>query len=139
MHQSATILRRDVTRTKHRIGALFRKGDKQRWDVCRVVFQIGIVNDADLARRMFDGIAYGRAFAQISFVAQQDDTRVARGQPLQNRPGAVRTPVVDYDHFETADEWMIQRENSSQTCFDDVLLVVDWHHDAEAEGGKRRL
>src|SRR5689334_4103657 len=121
MHQGTAVRSRNISRTEYCVGTFLCEGYEQRGNVRRIVFKISVMNDADLARRVFDGLSYGRAFSKIFLVPQKNDSRIVGCKSLQNRPGSICTPVVDNDDFETTNQGVLQRENSFETCFNNVL------------------
>jgi hypothetical protein len=82
---------------------------------------------------MRDCIAESCAFPHILWIAQQHDPMVILGEPLKYFPGAVGALIVNNNKFETADQFVLQREDSANARLDDMALVKYWYQDAEPE------
>ncbi len=65
----------------------------------RVVLEIGVLNEAEVALGMLDGGADSGAFALVYLVAEQADAGVAGGDFAEDVPGAVTAAIVDDDEF----------------------------------------
>jgi len=61
----------------------------------RIVLQIGVLHDGDVAGHQPDGRANGRPFAAVAVVAESADAGILGGQSLQFLPRAVAGAVVD--------------------------------------------
>src|SRR5262245_4114759 len=97
VHQGAAIWRGKIARAEHCVGALSGKRHEQRGDVRGVVFEVGIMNDAYVARGPRDGGAYGRALPLIMLVAQERQAVLLFGKTLKDMPAAVGAAIVNHD------------------------------------------
>jgi len=68
-------------------------------DVARIVLQVGIMHDADLAGGMSQRRAQRCSFSQVAFLPQQQHPVVFSCNPLQYSPAPIVTAVVYHDHF----------------------------------------
>src|SRR4051812_45956466 len=88
-----------ISGTEDRIGMPLEKGLQKSRVLTWVVLQVGILNEAEVARRALDSRPHGCAFSPVDRMLEQSDARVGRRKPFQNGRCAIRRAVVDDDEF----------------------------------------
>ena len=95
--QHAGLHARQITRAEDGVGVAGEQRLQQHGILSRVILEVGVLDNAEVAAGLFDGRAYGRAFAPVYLVAKKADARIAFRQTLQNEGGAVSGTVVDHN------------------------------------------
>ena len=97
--QHARLAAREIARAEHGIGAAIEQGTNQDRVFEGVVFQVGILDDREIAGGLLDRGAHGGALAAIDFVSKEANLRMCRRQAFEHGPGAVGRAVVDDDQL----------------------------------------
>ena len=80
-----------IARAENDIGIAVQNGLYQFPVLGRIVLQIGVLNDANIAAGMLNGRANSRSFSLVALVfVEADEIRVCRGKARQNSRGVVR-------------------------------------------------
>jgi hypothetical protein len=99
IHQRSAVRRRQVPRTEDRVRALFCEREKQGWNVCGIVFEIGIVDNGNVAGQARKSSSYRGAFSLIGLVGDQRNARVFVGELFQHFKRAVGACIIDDYQF----------------------------------------
>ena len=134
MLETARLFAVEIPRAEDSVGVAFQKGLEEARILGRVVFEVGILNDGEVAVGELDGGTDGGAFAAIPGMAIEADLGERGGQALQDGVGAIRGAIVHDD--ELAFHVLRQRrgEHTRDAAFDNGALVVDRHEDGELHG-----
>src|ERR1700740_2122850 len=106
---------------------------EQFWVFGRIVFEIGILHDAEIAAGFLYGGAHRSPFALVGFLSNKPNAGMLSRQAVQNFYGAVRGTIV-YDDELTID---VLRERGcqylSQALFYHGAFVIDGYQDREPQ------
>src|SRR5712692_3593451 len=102
------------------------------WILVGVVFEVGILDDAELPARGLDRCSDGRALALIPVVTEQPyDVRMKGSDLLHDFGGAIGGGVIDHNDF-AADLLRERRaQNSFQQGTNEFFFVIKGHQDRE--------
>ena len=89
----------DKTGTEHRIGIPLQNRFDQPRVIPGIIFQIGILEDRQIAGHFRNRPANRRAFALVFPLLNDFQFRVPPRQFLGDLPGAVRRSVIDQNDF----------------------------------------
>ena len=100
----------------------------------RVVLQVGVLHDHDVAGGVAEALAQGRPLALIARLV--DHAQIAVGLHfLQNAPRAVRAAIIDQDDLFRN----VHGPHAAHHLADPALLVVNRDDDRELEPGRHRI
>src|SRR5579859_4213849 len=117
----------DVTAPEDNLGlALEDRGDESR-PIPRVVLQVGVLDEDEVAAGRTDPGSHRRAFAPVDAVAHHPYRRVLEGS--QDLVGPIHRSVVDDDDFPV--DRQIDPTHPPDDLPDGVSLVVDGHDHRE--------
>src|SRR5579864_5288047 len=99
VRQHAALLARHVPRSEHRIRPPVEQRTQQLHIFVRIVFEIGVLHQAEIPRRMRDRRPHRRALPLIPLMLNQLDPRVALRQALQYSQRSVGRAIVHHDQL----------------------------------------
>ena len=116
-------------RAVHHVGLAFGDEAEQRRVVARVVLQVGVLHDDDLAGGVGEAAAQGRALAAILSVVAKLQTGISAQQVPQPFGGAIGGAVVHHDDL------FLQRHrlHAGQDFLDGADFVVRRDHHGNPE------
>ena len=115
----------EIAGTEDGIGVAIEQRPEQGRVIARIVFEIGVLHQAEIAAGVFDGGTHGRAFALVHFVPEQANARFDGGEPRQDFRGAVSGTIVNDDEFLLQSLRNGRIQNSLQAAFHQGPLIVD--------------
>jgi len=123
--QDAALLARQVAGAENGVGVTGEERFEEDGIFLRVVLEVGILNEAEIALGVADGGPDGGAFALVDFVTEEADPGFMGGEALEDVPGAIPGAVIHDDEFalHLLGEWRI--EDLAEAALDDGPLVVD--------------
>ena len=121
--------RSQKSRTVDDVGLAFEDGLEQQRVFARVVLEVRVLDDDDIAGGLAEAARHGGALALILRL-QEHAHAVVPVELGQNRPRPIPRPVVDDDDFRL-DVAEINGEDSSDDFPNRRLLVVAGHHDGQ--------
>src|SRR6266436_3134150 len=77
------------------IGPALENGLEQTRVISRIVFEVGVLENRDVARHFGNGAADGGSFSSIARLAEEADLRMLIGEALGDLPTGVGGMVVD--------------------------------------------
>ena len=101
----------------------------------RVVLQVGVLHDDDVAGAVLEALAQRRALAQVLRLVEDADVVVLLLESARGCRGAVGRAVVDEDDLLRDRTAWTRRTSSRQPA----LLVVDGDDDRQLEAGRDRV
>jgi hypothetical protein len=108
------------------VGAV-RDGFDQLREVRRLVLQVSVHRDDDVAPRADEPCVHRRMLPEIPLEAHRLDARVPRVEALDRRPRAVARAVVDDDHLERTRIGLENGHRLRHDLLDGSFLVEDGH------------
>ena len=108
-----------------------RHGADQLREVRRLVLQVSVHRDDDVAARADESRVHRRVLAEVALEAHSLDPRVARVESLDRRPGAVARAVVHDDHLERARVALEDLDGLGHDLLYGSLLVEDGHDEGD--------
>src|SRR5262245_13806538 len=110
-------------RAVYHVGLAIQDGLEEPRVIGRVVLQVGVLHQHDIARHPFKSGAQSRPLALVPVLEQDDHARAGLGP--QNLPRPVRRPVIDHD-----DLFLRRlRQNPAEDFVDGARFVVDGNDD----------
>ncbi len=97
--QDPRLLARHVAGSEHGVRMAFEKGFQKLRIFVRVVLEVSVLHEAEVASSLLNRGSNGRAFALILFMPEQTNAGMLLRKALQNIPGSVRGTVIDDDQF----------------------------------------
>ncbi len=121
----------EKARAVDHIGAVLEKRPYEARIVPRVVLEIGVLEERQVAGRGGDAGAYGGAFALVVRVLEVAQPRLFGRQLAQDLACAVGGAVVDDHHLELGEAGVLDSQDPGQQVAHQVAFVVDRHDHAE--------
>ena len=115
---------RQITRTEDGVGVAGEQRLQQHRVFGGVIFEVGVLYDAEVAGGLLDGRPHRRAFAPVHLVAKKTDARIAFRQTLQNQGRAVGRTVVDHNQLPVHVFWQGSGQYLSKTALRHGPFVV---------------
>jgi hypothetical protein len=129
--QHADLFAGHVARAEDGIGAAIEQRAQQARIFARIVLEVGILHDGEVAHGLADGRAHGRALASIALVPVEPDLSGLARQPLQNRVRAVSRTIVDDHQLALHVLRNGRRQHLRDAAFHHGALVVDRHQNRQ--------
>ena len=97
----------------------------------RVVLQVAVHRDQDLAPGVLDAGRHGRRLAVVAPELHDAKSRVVPGDVDGKLKGAVTAAVIDEHHLERDAQWLDRLDDGRVHAPDVVLLVVEGNDDGD--------
>ena len=128
----------EKSRAVDHVGAVLEKRPEETRVVARVVLEVGVLEERQVARRGGDAGADGGALAHVARVLEVAQPRFFGRQLAQDLARAVGGAVVDHHHFDLGDAGVLDRQDPGQQVAHQIALVVDRHDHAELHRRRAR-
>ena len=129
VEQDLPLRRRREARAEHRVGLALENRRDERGIVGRVVLQVRVLDQADVAAHVLNGGDDRRPLAHVPGLADDADPRVGRGQFIEDVRRSVTAAIVH------AHQLHGQADRTGQHAADDrakrTRFVIDGNQDAE--------
>src|SRR5204863_6249546 len=106
----------------------FRHGDQKLRDILRVVLQVPIHGDNDVALRKVKSGLQGRSLAEVSPQPNDRDSRILLTDLIQELARLVAAPIVDEDDFVRLPE-TIEHVGEARVKRPNIFLLVVQRYD----------
>ena len=127
--QHAALFAGQVAGAEDGVGVAVEHRPEQAGIFRGIVFQVGILDEGEIAGGFGDGAPHRRAFALVLLVAEKADFRIGVGEPLEHVGGAVGGAVI-HDHQLALDVFgQGRRDHLGNAALHHGALIVNRHED----------
>src|SRR5579884_1479971 len=127
--EDTAILTREEARSVHDIGDSFEHRTQQYGVICRVIFQIGVLNQGQVAGQMANARPNGSPLTHVFRMKNVANAPIRQGQLLDHLSAAVGRTVIDDNQFQFQFNGGVQDSvDDRPKCAD---LIINGHEHAE--------
>jgi hypothetical protein len=125
--EDARLFAGKVARAEDGVGVAIQQRAEEAGILGGIVFQIGVLDQGEIAGGHLDGGADGGAFAAIVRVLREEDLRECGGEALENEIGPVGGTIVDNHQLALHVFGEFRGEDERDAPLHNGALVVDGH------------